>query len=78
MEGWQVWQALVGFDAPGAYTPPSMSHCVLQPPSTQTAVPPQLVPSAAGLHATRLTSGWQDWHGLAGFEAPAAAYAASM
>jgi hypothetical protein len=34
--GWQLWQALLGFDAPDAKTIPPMSHWVPHSPLAQT------------------------------------------
>jgi hypothetical protein len=48
-----------------------MVHPDVHVPATQDIIPPQLVPSAAVLHAVVLVAGWQTWQGFAGFAAPA-------
>jgi hypothetical protein len=49
-----------------------MSHPAVQVPALQNPIAPQLVPSAALLHAVVLVAGWQTRQGFAGFGVPAA------
>jgi hypothetical protein len=70
--GWQVWQALLGFAVPGAYTVPPMKHPEPQLPALHTLPVSQLVPSTAFVNAVVLVLGWQIWHAFVEGEAPSA------
>jgi hypothetical protein len=70
--GWQLWQALPGFAAAGAYTVAPMKHPGAHVPALQTEPAPQLVPFASLVHAEVLAPGWQLWQALPGSAAPEA------
>jgi hypothetical protein len=71
-EGWQVSQALAGFDTPAVYDVPPMTQPPLagQAPALHCSPDPHAVPSGTFVHALVETEGWQLWHGLLGFAAP--------
>jgi hypothetical protein len=69
--GTHVWHALAGFTCPGVATAPPMKHPLAQVPAWHTSPCPHEVPFASVVQAVVLTSGWQLWHALEGFGAPA-------